>query len=188
MNIFVLHGDPATCASYHNDVHVVSQLKEGAQIMCTACHLLGLGHSGLYKPAQITHPCCKWAATSVTNLEWLLELVFALNREYIVRRQFRGKEQVDHRSLGFAIAAWDTVSSSKNAGSVPNRGLQNWPQVVPEKYKKPIGKKKVRFGLKEHPTITAYRNYYRKEKAQMKDSSGRHKPAKWTVVGKPPWW
>lgn len=188
MNIFVLHGDPATCARYHSDVHVVSQLKEGAQILCDACHLLGLWHDGLYRVSHPHHPCCKWAARSITNMEWLLELVFSLNRQYILRRQFRGKDQVDHRSLGFAIAAWDTAVAKKNADSVPDKGLTRWVQALPERYREPYGKSRARFGAEAHPSITAYRRYYQAEKALLRNSRGKEVPAKWTAVGPPPWW
>jgi len=188
MNIFVLHGDPRLCARYHSDVHVVSQLKEGAQIMSTACHLLGLWHDRLYRVSHPGHPCCKWAAESVCNMEWLLELVFSLNREYVLRRQFRGKEQVDHKSLDFAVAAWDTVSAQKNADHVPDKGLTRWVQALPERYREPYGKSKARFGAQGHPSITAYRRYYKAEKGVLRNSQGKPVKAKWTSVGPPPWW
>ena len=40
MNIFYLHTDPKACAQYHVDRHVVSQIKEYAQLLSTAYRLI----------------------------------------------------------------------------------------------------------------------------------------------------
>ena len=40
MNIFYLHSDPKTCAQYHVDRHVVSQIKEYAQLLSTTHRLI----------------------------------------------------------------------------------------------------------------------------------------------------
>lgn len=90
MNIFVLDSDPKIAAQYHCNKHVISQMKEGVQMLCTALHVWGnkvpLNSSGEpYKPAHENHPCTKWVQEGLLNYQWLWDLVNALTEEAIYR-------------------------------------------------------------------------------------------------------
>ena len=176
MNVYVLDTTPERAAQYHGDVHVVSQLKEAAQILSAACSLLGIWHDGLYRPSHLKHPCCIWAARSVANAEWLLHLAFSLNQEYIRRRQFRGRDAVDHASLDIAVRCWETLIAKKNEKHLPKRvRMTPFAQAVPSVYRC-------------DDAVRAYRSYYKAEKSVLKNSQGKLVPVEWSTRGPPPWW
>lgn len=86
MNIFVLDLDPKVAAMYHCDKHVISQMKEGVQMLTTAMMDWGntppLNKSGvLYKKAHENHPCTKWVYAGLENYHWLWDLTYALVEE-----------------------------------------------------------------------------------------------------------
>lgn len=86
MNIFVLHLDPKLAAQYHCNKHVISQMKEGVQMLCTNLIKYGnevpLNSSGEpYKAAHENHPCTKWVGDGLLNYQWLWDLVYALVEE-----------------------------------------------------------------------------------------------------------
>ncbi|AUG85135.1 DNA binding protein [Vibrio phage Ceto] len=86
MNIFVLDLDPKMAAQYHCDKHVISQMKEGVQMLTTALIYWGnkvpLNKSGdPYKKAHENHPCTVWARQGLSNYQWLWDLVYALVEE-----------------------------------------------------------------------------------------------------------
>lgn len=66
MNIFVLDTDPATCASYHCDKHVVKMLIEYTQMLCTAINLAG--GSAPYRTTHQNYPCSVWTRQSIDKL------------------------------------------------------------------------------------------------------------------------
>jgi hypothetical protein len=104
MNIFYLHEDPATCAEYHCDKHVVKMILEYAQLLSTAHRVLdgtiyyetsertgnmikrySLPDSRdfwLYKATHINHPSAVWVRKSVSNYIWLDDLFEKLLEEY----------------------------------------------------------------------------------------------------------
>ncbi|BAV81229.1 putative DNA binding protein [Vibrio phage VCPH] len=86
MNIFVLDIDPIKAAQYHCDKHVISQMKESVQMLCTA--LLHYGNDvpnnksgNPYKEAYPNHPCTKWVIGGLHNYQWLWDLTLALVEE-----------------------------------------------------------------------------------------------------------
>ena len=92
MNIFALHDSPALAAEYHCDKHVVKMITETAQILSTACHLLGIGDDhDLYRPTHKHHPCVQWATESAGNFSWLVSLLDGLLYEYDFRFGKPGK-------------------------------------------------------------------------------------------------
>lgn len=188
MNIFALHGNPQICAKWHCDVHVVSQLKEAAQIMSAACQLRGVWDESLYKVTHLKHPCCIWASQSLLTLEWLLYLAFELNVEYGKRREIKGRPNVDHRSYQITCRAWEIATARKNRGAFPDAGMPPWAQAMPKAYQRPPGTAPVGFDIANHPVITAYRDYYRMEKRELRNSKGVMVPATWTPEGPPEWW
>lgn len=95
MQLFVLARCPVQCAKLHCDTHVVSQLKELVQILYTSLKYLGFAVTapvtlpdGTIAPPYVSvwpHPCCHWAAASVANLDWTVQLGAALSAEYTAR-------------------------------------------------------------------------------------------------------
>ena len=90
MNIFHLHDDPVTCATYHCDKHVVKMILEYAQLLCTAHRILdGNGnpefHDQLYRATHKNHPCAIWARSSSVNYYYLYDMFVALGNEYTHR-------------------------------------------------------------------------------------------------------
>ncbi|AJF40811.1 hypothetical protein [Vibrio phage JSF12] len=86
MNIFVLDTNPKLAAQYHCDKHVISQMKESVQMLCTALMYYGnpvpINASGSeYKEAYPNHPCTKWVIEGLLNYQWLWDLTMALVEE-----------------------------------------------------------------------------------------------------------
>ncbi len=173
MNILVLDSDPELAARYHCDVHVVSQLKEGAQIMSTVCHLLGVKANGIYDATHPQHPAVKWAAAAWGNLEWLLMLCFALNKEYSLRRVAKGKQAAEHKSFDVAATVWSALTRSKKVDLKVK--MTEHVQVMPVAHR-----------VKGDP-VKAYRTYYVAEKLWLRNSKGVLVPAEWTEHGPPAW-
>lgn len=80
MNIFYLSHGHGAAVRYHCDKHVVKQVLETAQILCTA--LQGRGLDLPYRPTHRRHPCVKWAARESRNRRWLARFGQALADEY----------------------------------------------------------------------------------------------------------
>ena len=106
MNIFFLDQNPSLCAKYHVDRHVISQLKESAQLLSTAHRSLdGTQYidnssgrkikrwkledttleSTLYKATHLNHPSAVWVRQSLSNYMWLSHLLMELCKEYTHR-------------------------------------------------------------------------------------------------------
>ena len=96
-----------------------------------------------------------WVEESYDNLEWLAGLAQALNREY----RYRYRRESDHASIG--------VLSVVEGMRYQRSGLTGFAQAMPEEYKVP------------GDAVSAYRAFYRAEKASF---------ATWTRRRPPPWW
>jgi len=80
MNIFVLDTHPKIAASMHCDQHLHKMILESAQMVSTALSRQMNGNiPGLYKPTHTSHPCTVWAARTVANLLWIIELASELD-------------------------------------------------------------------------------------------------------------
>ncbi len=134
MNIFLLDNNIKRCAQYHCDQHVIKMILESAQILCTVSHLNGIEVP--YKPSHQNHPCTIWAGQSLQNWLWLKALVYALHDEY----QYRYGEKI-HKSF-------TVVKDLTTPIFLPNIGLLEHPQVMPEEFKVP------------NNPVKAYRNFY----------------------------
>lgn len=84
MNIFILDNNIELCAQYHCDKHVVKQILETCQILCTAHHIWGTENVP-YRKTHENHPCSRWVRESKGNYYWALEFGIALCREYTHR-------------------------------------------------------------------------------------------------------
>ena len=173
MNIFILDDNPVACAEYHLDKHIVKMPLETAQLLCTAHWITHFfGHTPLpidsyqtkklreygreytvfpYKPAMANHPCSIWVRSSMQNYMYLMTLGIALGREYTHRY---GRK---HKS--------SELLSKLPSIDLPDDGLTDFAQAMPDEYR-------------NTDAITAYRDYYRGDKAYI---------AKWTKRDAPAW-
>lgn len=152
MNIFILDENIEKCAEYHCDQHVVKMILESVQMLCTALNKKGFFTP--YKSTHIKHPCVLWVEKSFENFSWLRNLAAALNNEY----RFRFEKETDHKSM--------SVLQEISNYDYENRGLTEFAQAMPEKYKVP------------GDAIKAYRHFYLGEKMAF---------AKWTKRSIPYW-
>ena len=152
MNIFILDEDIKTCAQYHCDQHVVKMILESVQILCTALNKKGF--TTPYKSTHMKHPSVLWVEASYDNFIWLRELTLELNAEY----KYRYNKETDHKSINTLKQIQDHT--------YPAVGLTPFPQAMPDHYK-----------VKDDP-VTAYRQFYRGDKAKF---------AKWTKREVPEW-
>ena len=147
MNIFYLHRDPVTAASYMYNKHVVKMILESAQMLCTAHHVLGSGDKVPYKPAHINHPSTIWTRTSNLHYDWLYTHMLALGNLYQTKY---GREHLTitkcRESLFLAPL------------NIPCVGFQQPPQCMPDEYK-------------ASSSIEAYWNYYIGEKYTVAHNS-----------------
>src|SRR6478609_6757201 len=161
MNIFILDLDPAKCAAYHCDKHVVKMVTETAQILSTATKLKykefykeDIIADELYNITHPNHPPTKWAMESVANFQWLLNLGKSLEGEYSRRyKKIHASAKV--------IWLCEAVSNL-----FPRKSMTPFPQCMPDQYKDPID------------AVKAYRNYYKGEKAYF---------ARWQYTEPPKW-
>ncbi len=98
MQIFAVDKCPITAAQALCDTHVISQIKESAQILSAVAHLKGYWEPWMYKPAWLKHPAVLWTAESEANLRWLVAHGVALSMEYWYRYGQHKKPPVQHKS------------------------------------------------------------------------------------------
>jgi hypothetical protein len=154
LNIFVLDKDIKTCARYHCDQHVIKMILESVQIMCTV--LNKKGYKTPYRSTHVKHPCVLWTEKSYDNFLWLRDLVLALNDEY----RYRFMRDKDHKSIEVLREI------EKEAYEYERLGLTEFPQAMPEQYKRPGA------------PVDAYRMFYIGEKMKF---------ARWTRQTQPEW-
>lgn len=155
MNIFYLSSDPAECAKWHYDKHVVKMILEYSQLLSTAHHLLdGEPSIECYKPTHKNHPSAVWVRESNNNYNWLYCLLLETCKEYTYRY---GKI---HATQSKGIVA----NLSHLPYKMPIGYLTKMPQCMPDEYKC-------------DDSITAYRNYYRDGKAHLRAYKNREAPS-----------
>ena len=154
MNIFILSYDPDRAAIYQCDRHTVKMILEQTQILCTTINKIS-GITTPYKPTHVNHPCSIWVRSSDDNWNWALKHAYALSKEYTFRY---GRIHKSHE-----IIEW----CDNNKPTLPNVGLTPFAQAMPDTYK-------------NDDAVTAYRAYYKGEKAKI---------AKWNKTRSAPhWW
>ena len=152
MNIFILDNEIEKCAQYHCDQHVVKMILESVQMLCTALNRKGF--TTPYKSTHIKHPCVLWVEESFENFTWLQNLAIALNTEY----RFRFERDSDHKSI--------FVLNEISNYNYDSRGLTEFAQAMPDKYKIPGN------------AVKAYKQFYLGEKMKFAKWTKRHSP-KW---------
>ena len=156
MNIFYLHEDPKVAASYFYDKHKVKMILECAQMLCTAHHVYGNGDNVPYKKAHLNHPSTIWVRSSVHHYNWLYDHMLALGKEYTARYN---KHHL-------------TISKCREAlmyppSSMADNGFEEPPQCMPDEYKV------------DGDSVTAYWNYYEKEKRSVRNKNESIKTRPW---------
>ena len=150
MNIFILDTDIEACAKFHCDQHVGKMVLESTQILCTALNKKGIDTP--YKSTHVQHPSVLWAEESLDNFRWLVQLGHALNKEFC----WRFDRSNDHASVA--------VLSSIQEASFESKGLTEFPQAMPDKYKVPGN------------PVVAYRAFYIGEKSSFATWKKRETP------------
>jgi len=167
MNIFYLDTNPALCAEYHCDKHVLKMIIEYAQLLSTAHRILDgeeekvLSNSGkqmvtqyklndyrenhLYKCAHINHPSNIWVRSAADHYIYTMELWNFLNREYTNRY---GKVHETFKKLCQYLN-----QLPKNIDK--NVGFLMPPQCMSDECKI------------KNDTIEAYRNFYKAHKKEF---------------------
>ena len=156
MNIFYLHEDPKVAASYFYDKHKVKMILECAQMLCTAHHVYNNGDNVPYKKAHLNHPSTIWVRSSVHHYNWLYDHMLALGKEYTARYN---KHHL-------------TISKCREAlmyppSSMVDNGFEEPPQCMPDEYKV------------DGDSVTAYWNYYEKEKHSVRNKNESIKTRPW---------
>ncbi len=171
MNIFYLSSNVKECALSHNDKHVVKMIVEYAQMLSTSHRILDgeltiqikNGKKAkryklsderdniLYNVTHAQHPCNVWVRESLSNYNYLYNLLDELLKEYTFRygRMHRTSE------LMFLLQ-----TPPKN---LKDNGFTTPPQAMPEY-------------CKDENTVNAYRNYYKLEKQNLKKYKLRNIP------------
>jgi hypothetical protein len=149
MNIFYLDHNPILCAQYHVDRHVVKQILEYAQLLCSACWTSN--SSAPYKLTHPNHPCAKWVRTSMANYDLLFSLGVALCNEYYYRF---GKI---HKTTKVYQYLW------KHRPNIPYKECTPIPLAMPDEFK-------------HSDPVVAYRNYYIGGKNHLKSWKHRTVP------------
>ncbi len=153
MNIFYLDRDIEKCVRYHCDKHVVKMILEYAQLLSSVHHMTdpkASEMSFLYRLTHKNHPDAIWARSSLQHYEYLFSLAILLGEEYTYRY---GKS---HKSIG--------VISQMPIPQLPDNGFAEPPKCVHDDFK----------GIED--TVTAYREYYKRDKRDFCVWTGRDVP------------
>lgn len=161
MNIFFLDYDPELAALYHVDKHVTKMIVESAQLMCTAVNHYAGSPVTPYKSTHLNHPCGKWIRESLTNFEWVYELMIELNDEY----KYRYDKTNNHLSFDKMIDC-----------DIFGMALRYYPPELPRTLT-PIALA-MPDNCKMSDPVLSYREYYNLHKVDL---------FKWTKRSKPNW-
>jgi len=157
VNIFILSRDPTKAAQALCDKHVPKMLMEAAQMLCSVFP------EGVppYGRTHYNHCCTRWVRENWQNYLWLLHYGLALEQEYFFR--FKKNHIVSGWVVRWCERHWCEVAPA----SVEIKPPDSFAQAMPDQYK-------------HRNPVTAYRRYYKAEKARF---------AKWEKGRKPPkWW
>jgi hypothetical protein len=153
MNIFVLDNDPVVAAQMQCNKHVVKMPLECAQMLSTVHHIYDSDRVPfVYQPTHRNHPCTLWASQSRANYAWLFDHFRALSDEYF-HRYFKR-----HKSWRLLSDVVDTPPAGMR-----NDDITPFAQAMPDEYKC-------------DDAVTAYRAYYKNDKADLLVYTRRSKP------------
>lgn len=178
MNIFYLDEDINKCVEYHCDRHVVKMTVESIQMLASAYYLQhgfnkkykdledseiqlmkevfkGFPRSNIYRISHPHHPSTQWAAASINNWNWLLELGMCLSKEFTIRYNKIHATQPRYE--------WMKNNPPKNLSNNP---WTHPPLAMPDIYK-----------TSNH--VEAYRNFYVNEKSSFAKWDKLNNTPKW---------
>lgn len=158
MNIFVLDLNHEQNVQYYIDRHIVKQIVESGQMLCTARKIVGDG-CGKYRITHKNHPCNIWLRQSSENYKWLCELALAMSNEYNFRY---GKR---HKTTDVILDCYNNIPKVNGEFTLP-------PSCMKENF------------IVGENVVDNYRNYYIYDK--VFDKNGKLM-AKWTKRLKPDW-
>jgi hypothetical protein len=150
MNLFILDYDIDKNAQYHVDRHM-KMLLEAMQLICTTFHLQGI--KAPYACTHINHPCSIFTRSSKDNFQYVVDYVFALSKENIVRY-----DKVHASSL---LLKW--VANNRHLLSFPKVGMTEFALAMPDQYK-------------TSDPVQSYRNYYNGDKRHIFKWTNREQP------------
>ena len=137
MNIFILDLNHKLCAQYHCNKHCVKMITETTQLLNNVCIMHDKNFEPFYKLTHAKHPATIWAATNVSNFDWLNRLGLELCKEYTYRYHRVHKCQTYLESfLSFDIRK-----------HLPSGDLTDFAKCMPDEYK-------------VNDAVQSYRNYY----------------------------
>lgn len=168
MNLFLLSTNCKRNAKFHCDKHVVKMILELVQCLYTAWHVLEGTDTletvcttpKIYKPTHKSHPLGVWIRKSLDNYLYVAETAVCLAKEYTRRYDKIHACEVHAKWLRYNVP-------SKFASSE----FTPPPQCMPEEYRVNYNKKYT-WG----DAVKAYREYYRKEKANFSTWKTRPTP------------
>lgn len=143
MNIFVLDLDAKKAAEQYCDKHVIKQVLETAQLLCSVYHLQEI--QAPYKLTHKNHPCAIWARATSANFDWLLLHAKTLCEEYTARYGKRHKTE--------EVIQW--CEANKHRLRFPETELSPFSLAMPDEFKV------------EGDPVESYRNYYREGKNHL---------------------
>jgi len=158
MNVFFLHSDFNKAAKMHCDKHVVKMILETAQMLSTAHRVLDgsdyANKHSLCNIAHINHPSTKWVRSGSAQYLWAYGLFVALLKEQ------QHRYGTTHKYWGIADAL------AKPPRNIPDIKFTWPPKCMPDEYKK-------------RHTVSAYRAYYKAEKAYFASWKRASETPKW---------
>lgn len=140
MNIFILDLDQEQNARYYCDKHVVKQITESNQLLCSTYYCTDYIPDNIYKLYNKNHPCAKWVRESLSNWLWLKDMTLTLCKEYTYRYEKTHKGEL--------------VCEALELPHIKDIGLTPFVEVMPEQYR-------------TNNPVNAYRNYYLGDKQNL---------------------
>jgi hypothetical protein len=167
LNIFALSTNQRRAAQYHVNAHVISQIKEYAQLLSSVHHVYPTEHTPhVYKmgSAWFNHPSTIWVRQSKANYSWLVALWHNLYDEKLRRWPNAAKGHASYE---------DNVARLVNVPpNMPDVGLTPVSLAMPARFQRPCATMA--------DAVECYRDYY------AFDESKTHLHA-WHGRCPPPW-
>jgi hypothetical protein len=165
LNIFYVDSDPLLAAQALCNKHVVKQILESAQILCTVHRYYNSDprpsmyeNVKFYKSTHVHHPVIRWCQENLANYNWLAQHATDLCKEYTYRYNKKHQSQniITLCGLFYPLGIKIGVPQTKPALAMPNE-------------------------YKDEDPVKAYRRYYTEYKRNTIQM-------KWTKRNPPEWW
>jgi hypothetical protein len=139
------------------DSHVVKMVLETAQLLSTAHHVYHSPQApDVYKPTHVNHPSAVWCRATSLNYNWLWQHFIALSDEYTHRY---GRE---HKAFINTFMLLEANPCPAGPLTVPATAVTDDLKPKP--------------GYSWADAVLAYREYYRRDKADLHKYTNRMRP------------